>query len=116
MRCYIPRKLAEQSSLITLITSFIVSQLKLVKKFGNLIILLYIKLFTVQGNTLTHSLCITLHTLQGKQEMLEPVRYLNEMGYVLYGSSGTADFYIEHGIAVRLRQEITVQVAQACCA
>ena len=54
--------------------------------------------------------------MQGKQEMLEPVRYLNEMGYVLYGSSGTADFYIEHGIAVRLRQEITVQVAQACCA
>ena len=86
MHCYIPRKLAEQSSLITLITSFIVSQLKLVNKFGNLIILLYIKHFTVQG----------------KQEMLEPVRYLNEMGYVLYGSSGTADFYIEHGIAVRL--------------
>ena len=33
--------------------------------------------------------------------MLESVKLLHTMGYTLYGSSGTADFYNEHGIAVR---------------
>ena len=34
--------------------------------------------------------------------MLESVKLLHSMGYVLYGSSGTADFYNEHGITVRV--------------
>ena len=32
--------------------------------------------------------------------MLEPVRKLFHMNFTLYGSSGTADFYSEHGIPV----------------
>ena len=34
--------------------------------------------------------------------MLESVKLLHSMGYVLYGSSGTADFYNEHCITVRV--------------
>ena len=34
--------------------------------------------------------------------MLDSVKLLHSMGYVLYGSSGTADFYNEHGITVRV--------------
>ena len=33
--------------------------------------------------------------------MLESVRKLSSMGFTLYGSRGTADFYNEHGITVR---------------
>ena len=39
---------------------------------------------------------------QGKQEMLESVKLLSEMRFTLYGSSGTADFYNEHGIKVHI--------------
>lgn len=33
-------------------------------------------------------------------ELLESIRNLKNMGYKLYASMGTADFYTEHGIKV----------------
>ena len=38
--------------------------------------------------------------LQHKNELLESVQSLENMGYKLYASMGTADFYTEHGIKV----------------
>ncbi len=37
---------------------------------------------------------------KNKKEMLGSVRLLLDMGYKLYGSMGTADFYNEHGLKV----------------
>lgn len=34
-------------------------------------------------------------------ELLPSMRALNKMGYKLYASLGTADFYNEHGVEVR---------------
>ena len=39
---------------------------------------------------------------QHKSEFLWSVRTLQKLGYKLYGSMGTADYYTEHGIPVRL--------------
>lgn len=35
-------------------------------------------------------------------ELLPSMRVLQKMGYKLYASLGTADFYNEHGVKVRL--------------
>jgi carbamoyl-phosphate synthase/aspartate carbamoyltransferase/dihydroorotase len=40
--------------------------------------------------------------LQHKTELLPYVRSLHKMGYKLYASMGTADFYTEHGVNVSL--------------
>lgn len=44
-----------------------------------------------------------LKSLQHKKELLYSVASLAKMGYKLYGSFGTADFYSSHGIQVWLR-------------
>lgn len=41
--------------------------------------------------------------LQNKSELLPTVRTLESLGYNLYASLGTADFYTEHGIKVGAR-------------
>lgn len=38
--------------------------------------------------------------LQQKSELLPSVRILSQMGYKLYASMGTGDFYAEHGVDV----------------
>ena len=38
---------------------------------------------------------------QAKVELLQTIRTLENLGYRLYASMGTADFYSEHGINVR---------------
>lgn len=38
--------------------------------------------------------------LQNKSELLPTVQALESMGYDLYASLGTADFYTEHGVKV----------------
>ena len=38
--------------------------------------------------------------MQHKNEMLPSVRTLEKLGYKLYASSGTEDFYNDHGIMV----------------
>lgn len=40
--------------------------------------------------------------MQNKSELLPTVRTLESLGYQLYASLGTADFYTEHGIKVGL--------------
>ena len=39
-------------------------------------------------------------TFQSKIEMLESVRILQQLGFTLYASMGTADFYQDHGVDV----------------
>lgn len=41
-----------------------------------------------------------MRSLQNKSELLPTVRTLENLGYNLYASLGTADFYTEHGIKV----------------
>lgn len=43
---------------------------------------------------------LTRHLFQNKSELLPTVRTLEGLGYNLYASLGTADFYTEHGIKV----------------
>ena len=38
--------------------------------------------------------------IQAKNEMLGSVRLLEQMGFELYASMGTGDFYQEHGVKV----------------
>ena len=40
--------------------------------------------------------------LQAKTEFLESMRTLQRLNFTLYASMGTADFYTEHGIKVKL--------------
>lgn len=44
---------------------------------------------------------------QHKVELLESIRNLKNMGYKLYASMGTADFYTEHGIEVSEQMSCT---------
>ncbi len=44
---------------------------------------------------------IKLHLFQNKMELLPTVRTLESLGYNLYASLGTADFYTEHGVKVQ---------------
>jgi len=46
------------------------------------------------------SILLSIGGYKNKKEMLGSVRLLLDMGYKLYGSMGTADFYNEHGLAV----------------
>ena len=47
-------------------------------------------------NTTSSSFCL----VQNKSELLPTVRLLESLGYSLYASLGTADFYTEHGVKV----------------
>lgn len=40
--------------------------------------------------------------LQHKMELLPSIRDLAKMGYKLYASMGTGDFYAEHGVNVSI--------------
>jgi carbamoyl-phosphate synthase/aspartate carbamoyltransferase/dihydroorotase len=44
---------------------------------------------------------LSIGTFKGKQEFLNAVRTLFELGYEVYGSSGTADFYTEYNLPVK---------------
>jgi carbamoyl-phosphate synthase / aspartate carbamoyltransferase / dihydroorotase len=46
-----------------------------------------------------------LFDFQHKMELLPSVHALQKMGYKLYASMGTGDFYTEHGIEVKLALE-----------
>lgn len=47
--------------------------------------------------TTSSSFCL----VQNKSELLPTVRLLESLGYSLYASLGTADFYTEHGLKVQ---------------
>lgn len=46
------------------------------------------------------SILVSIGHFQDKEEFMDSMKMLTEMGYKLYGSSGTADFYMAHGIDV----------------
>lgn len=48
--------------------------------------------------TLSYDVCLFL--FQHKNELLSTVKTLESMGYNLYASMGTADFYTEHDVHV----------------
>jgi len=43
---------------------------------------------------------LSIGSYKHKKEMLDSVRLLLDMGYKLYGSMGTSDYYNEHGLHV----------------
>lgn len=43
----------------------------------------------------------TINFFQHKMELLPSVLILQKMGYKLYASMGTGDFYTEHGVEVK---------------
>ena len=49
--------------------------------------------------------------MQNKSELLPTVRTLESLGYNLYASLGTADFYTEHGIKVGAGGPLGARVA-----
>uniref|UniRef100_A0A8D0L7Y5 Carbamoyl-phosphate synthetase 2, aspartate transcarbamylase, and dihydroorotase n=1 Tax=Sphenodon punctatus TaxID=8508 RepID=A0A8D0L7Y5_SPHPU len=50
------------------------------------------------------NILLTIGSYKNKSELLPTVRTLESLGYSLYASLGTADFYTEHGIKVRAGQ------------
>lgn len=44
--------------------------------------------------------------VQNKSELLPTVRLLESLGYSLYASLGTADFYTEHGVKVQGHRDL----------
>jgi carbamoyl-phosphate synthase/aspartate carbamoyltransferase/dihydroorotase len=46
------------------------------------------------------NILLSVGSFKHKMEMMQSVQLLHQMGYKLYGSSGTSDFYQEHGIPV----------------
>ncbi|XP_067326291.1 multifunctional protein CAD [Anolis sagrei] len=47
------------------------------------------------------NILLTIGSYKNKSELLSTVRTLESLGYSLYASMGTADFYTEHGIKVK---------------
>ncbi|XP_053565421.1 CAD protein isoform X2 [Bombina bombina] len=48
-----------------------------------------------------NNILLTIGSYKNKSELLPTVRTLESLGYSLYASLGTADFYTEHGIKVK---------------
>ena len=46
------------------------------------------------------SILLSIGSFKAKNEMLSSVKTLVDLGYQLYASLGTADFYSEHGVKV----------------
>lgn len=47
-----------------------------------------------------NGILLSIGTFKHKMELLPSIRSLHRMGYKLFASMGTADFYIEHGVEV----------------
>jgi len=61
----------------------------------------YLRAMLASGIRLpTNNVLLSVGSFSEKQELLPSVRTLHALGYTLYGSSGTADFYSENGIPV----------------
>lgn len=59
----------------------------------------------IHGLTIFH----LLDSLQHKSELLPSVCALSKMGYKLYASMGTGDFYAEHGVDVIIFLKYTLK-------
>lgn len=51
--------------------------------------------------SLENGTCVLYYLLQAKIELLESVRTLERLGFNLFASYGTADYYSEHGVKVQ---------------
>ncbi len=61
----------------------------------------YLKAMIASGIRLpTNNVLLSIGSFSEKQELLPAVRTLHQLGFTLYGSSGSADFYTEQGIPV----------------
>ncbi|CEH13480.1 carbamoyl-phosphate synthase [Ceraceosorus bombacis] len=61
----------------------------------------YLKAMIASGIKLpTKNVLLSIGSFSEKQELLPAVRTLHALGFNLYGSSGSADFYSEHGVPV----------------
>ncbi|EPQ29935.1 uncharacterized protein PFL1_02607 [Pseudozyma flocculosa PF-1] len=61
----------------------------------------YLKAMIASGIRLpTKNVLLSIGSFSEKQELLQTVRTLHQLGFTLYGSSGSADFYSEQGIPV----------------
>ncbi|KAN0059974.1 Carbamoyl-phosphate synthase [Thecaphora frezii] len=61
----------------------------------------YLKAMIASGIRLpTKNVLLSIGSYSEKQELLPAVRTLHQLGFTLYGSSGSADFYTEQGIPV----------------
>ncbi|KAK0532788.1 Carbamoyl-phosphate synthase [Tilletia horrida] len=61
----------------------------------------YLKAMIASGIRMpTKNVLLSIGSFSEKQELLPSVRTLHQLGFTLYGSSGSADFYNEHGIPV----------------
>ncbi|PKI83760.1 Carbamoyl-phosphate synthase [Malassezia vespertilionis] len=61
----------------------------------------YLRAMLASGIRLpTKNVLLSVGSYSEKQELLPSVQTLHNLGFTLYGSSGTADFYSEHGIPV----------------
>ncbi len=58
---------------------------------------------------------LSIGSFKAKNELLESVRILERLGFTLYASFGTADFYTEHGVKVRLKYKSRRQCALIVC-
>lgn len=52
------------------------------------------------GNNINFKISFFISYIQHKAELLPSIRALSKMGYKLYASMGTGDFYTEHGVDV----------------
>lgn len=52
--------------------------------------------------------------IQAKQEMLDSVKQLEQMGFQLFASLGTADFYSDNGVKVYCSMYKTVSISSCC--
>ena len=61
----------------------------------------YLKAMIASGIKLpTNNVLLSIGSFSEKVELLPTVRTLHALGFTLYGSSGSADFYSEHGVPV----------------
>lgn len=61
----------------------------------------YLKAMIASGLKLpTKNVLLSIGSFSEKQELLPAVKTLHQLGFTLYGSSGSADFYSEQGIPV----------------
>jgi carbamoyl-phosphate synthase/aspartate carbamoyltransferase/dihydroorotase len=53
------------------------------------------------------SILLSIGSFKHKMELLPSMRVLQKLGYKLYASLGTADFYNEHGVKVSAASKLT---------
>ena len=61
------------------------------------------------------SILLSIGSFKAKNEMLASVKTLKDLGYQLYASLGTADFYSEHDVEVSLLVNLSGAKSHSKC-